>query len=268
MNDDYYAKKKRKLDKRAGRGAPEDAKKKTTVIIVIIVAAVILIAAVAGILVARNLHKKNGGEEPVTALTIPQPSVETATVDPTAWELPSITTPVTRAPDTTAPATAAPTTAAPVTAPTTAAPATIPVPTTAVPVKALPDHPAQGVETSVFEEINNARAQYDFDPYTLDAKLCSLAAVRCAELAQNFSDTRPDGTAFPSIFAEYGISYNKCGESFLSADGIDPLDAVVKLSENDADNQRIFASTSDFNRIGVAVVQIGGTYYLTILYYS
>lgn len=273
MNEDYYARKKRKLDQRSVCGGEADAKKKTTAIIIVIVAAVVIIATAAGIIVAKNLHKKRDAEATPTGFTLTMPQSEQTTLNPAAWESASyLRVPATAEPESTTAAvntTAAATTAAP----TTAAPAT----TTAAPVtapliegttKTLPAYNATSLDAEVFQCINEYRAQYGYAAYTLDAKLCTLASIRCNELVTNFSDKRPDGTDFPTIFGEYGIIYNKCGESILSGNGIDARGAVVALSQNDADNQKIFAPTSDFDRIGVAALQNGTTYYLVILYYS
>ncbi len=273
MNEDYYAKKKRKLDKRSARGGEADAKKKTTAIIISIVAAVIIIATAAGIVVAKNLHKKSAVEETPTGFTLTMPQSVPSTADPAAWESASyLRVPATAEPESTTAAvtttaattTAALTTAAPVT--TTTAPVTAPL--IEGTTKALPAYAATSLDAEVFQYINEYRAQYGYAAYTLDQKLCTLASIRCNELVSNFSDKRPDGTDFPTIFGEYGIIYNKCGESILSGNGIDARGAVVALSENDADNQKIFAPTSDFERIGVAALQNGSTYYLVILYYS
>ncbi|MCR5782995.1 MAG: hypothetical protein K6G90_09720 [Clostridia bacterium] len=276
MNEDYYARKKRKLDQRSVRGGEDGANKKTAAIIVVIVAAVILIAAAAGIIVVKNLHKKREAEVTPTGFTLTMPASEMSTADPHAWETSSyapLTAPFEAASAAEVPATVAPTTAATTAAPTTAAPAT----TTTTPVtapliegttKAMPVYNATSLDAEVFQCINEFRAQYGYAAYTLDAKLCTLASIRCNELVTNFSDKRPDGTDFPTIFGEYGIIYNKCGESILSGDGIDARGAVVALSRNDEDNMKIFAPTSDFDRIGVAALQNGSTYYLVILYYS
>ncbi len=149
------------------------------------------------------------------------------------------------------------------------------VPTTTLPVttpmierttKALPAWVMTNFAAEVFQYINEYRAQYGYMAYTLDAKLCTLASIRCKELVTNFSDMRPDGTDFSTVFGEYGIIYNKCGESILRDNDMDARGAVVELSKNDADNQKIFAPMSDFDRIGVAVLQNGSNYYLVILY--
>ena len=103
----------------------------------------------------------------------------------------------------------------------TAAPTPTPVPT-AAPTKAPAPAPTKALATAiegtnrsdlaaeVVRQVNEERAKLGLSPLRQDAELTRAACVRAREIAQTFSHTRPDGTAWRTVSgAAYGENIAK-----------------------------------------------------------
>lgn len=76
------------------------------------------------------------------------------------------------------------------------------------------NHPNEGkkdykrFEELVLKEVNKLRQENNVKPLTLNENLSKAATIRAYETGQRFSHTRPDGSSFMHVFADYNIQYN------------------------------------------------------------
>ena len=108
---------------------------------------------------------------------------------------------------------------------------------------------------------NEARADYGVGQLAHDTTLDALATVRAQEASEYWSHTRPDGTAFETIFSQYDLHYFSMGENLHmnSLLGAQPAFDAWMASPGHYEN----VVRSAFTRIGVGVYhgQDGAYYY-------
>ena len=76
-----------------------------------------------------------------------------------------------------------------------------------------PDGVHTAMELEVFRLLNEERQSKGLHPLTLNAAAHAAAEVRAEEASRNWSHTRPNGTLWHTILAEFGISYRTAGEN-------------------------------------------------------
>lgn len=116
---------------------------------------------------------------------------------------------------------------------------------------------------AVLSQVNAARAQNGLSALTLDANMNRAANVRAAELAQNFSHTRPNGSRGLTALSEAGVSYRAAGENIAA--GQQTAQAVVSAWMNSSGHRANILSTK-FSRMGVGQVTISGRTYWVQLF--
>jgi uncharacterized protein YkwD len=77
----------------------------------------------------------------------------------------------------------------------------------------------------VLKLVNEERTSRGLSALELDENLCAAAEVRAGEVLRRFSHTRPNRTSWMTVFNEFGISYNICGENI--ARGFNSSKSVV-----------------------------------------
>ena len=65
----------------------------------------------------------------------------------------------------------------------------------------------------IVDMVNAERTKAGLAPLILDIQLNDAAQVRAEEQYTLFSHTRPNGSAYRTVFDEFGISYRGCGEN-------------------------------------------------------
>lgn len=107
---------------------------------------------------------------------------------------------------------------------------------------------------SYYEEVlnlvNQLRTEAGVAPLTLDKSLCKAAIVRANEMAQSssLSHTRPNGTYFNTVLADFGISYRTCGEN-IAAGQSSPAQ-VVSAWKNSTDHYNNMVDP-DYTKLGM-----------------
>ena len=222
--------------------------------------------------VLNNYFKPSGGGSCGSDASKPTPT-PVPTVEPTPVPTPAPTVAPTPAP-TTAPE---PTKAPAVTpAPTatakpdvTAKPTATPKPTlppTSTPTPEATQAPSSGEYSyayQVIELVNDERAKYGLSPLSADSTLMEAAQQRAVETTESFSHTRPNGTKFSTVLAEYGVSYRTAGENI--AYGQKTPQQVVNSWMNSSGHRANILNAS-YTKIGVGCYKKGNTYYWSQLF--
>lgn len=116
--------------------------------------------------------------------------------------------------------------------------------------------------------INEERAEAGLSPVSYDQTLSSIAMERASECAVYFSDTRPDGTDFRTIFQYYyGYSTGTKAEN-IATDALSAA-AVMKQWMDACGNCRNNILDPSFTSVGIGCFyQDEGTLYWTVLFNS
>ena len=150
--------------------------------------------------------------EEMTTTTVTESTTAKPTTTTTTIKKPTTTT--TKKPTTT---TAKPTTTTKKITTTTKATTTTTKATTTTtrpaPTADKPDGVHTAMELEVFRLLNEERQSKGLHPLTLNAAAHAAAEVRAEEASRNWSHTRPNGTLWHTILAEFGISYRTAGEN-------------------------------------------------------
>ncbi len=110
----------------------------------------------------------------------------------------------------------------------------------------------------VVQLVNVQRAKVGLQPLTADKSLNSVALIRATEIVKNFSHTRPNGSYFHTAIDENNIHYGHAGENI--AKGAVDADKVMELWMN-SEGHRNNILSKNYNKIGVACYEYGGTYH-------
>ena len=110
---------------------------------------------------------------------------------------------------------------------------------------------------AVVSEVNRDRAAQGLGALRMDAELARAARVRAREIAQRFSHTRPDGSAWRTVSsAAYGENI---------ARGQRTADKVMAAWMS-SDGHRRNILRASYGSIGVACLKIGGVFYWVQLF--
>ncbi len=110
----------------------------------------------------------------------------------------------------------------------------------------------------VVQLVNVQRAKVGLQPLTADKSLNSVALIRATEIVKSFSHTRPNGSYFHTVIDENNIHYGHAGENI--AKGAVDADKVMELWMN-SEGHRNNILSKNYNKIGVACYEYGGTYH-------
>lgn len=143
--------------------------------------------------------------------------------------------------------------------PTQTAPTTTTPPSTTSTGSANSD--VSSYAAQVLQLVNAERGKQGLSALTTTSALTSAADKRATETAQSFSHTRPNGSSFSTIFAEFGISYSASGENIAYGQRT-PQEVVTGWMNSPGHRANIL--NSNFNKMGVGVYQASnGTIYWT-----
>ena len=105
---------------------------------------------------------------------------------------------------------------------------------------------------------NEARAANGLSKLRLSETLFDMAQVRCEEIAQYFSHTRPDGSSGFSIYDDYGIGYWFVAEN-IAAGQSDPQSVIDTWLSSPGHRANMLSDRIGF--IGVGYVNVDGVNY-------
>lgn len=180
-----------------------------------------------------------------TATTAPAPA---ATPIPTAWPTPTAT------------ATPLPTAKPTPTATATPIPTAKPAPTaSAAPVKPVSGNMSAD-ESRMINLVNQDRANNGLKPLTFDSGLRAGALSHSQDMAQNnyFSHTSPTQGDFGARIKASGVKHTSAGENIAEYGSVDQAEAGFMNSPGHRAN-----ILGDFTRVGIGIVNKGGTYIIT-----
>lgn len=115
----------------------------------------------------------------------------------------------------------------------------------------------------VIRLVNIERNKEGLTSLSKNVTLCEAAQTRASEIITVFDHTRPDGTSCFTVTDDYKIRWTAIGENI--AKGQKSPQEVVEAWMN-SPGHRANILNSNFNQIGVGVVQSGGYYYWTQLF--
>lgn len=142
------------------------------------------------------------------------------------------------------------------------------------PVQSQPQRPTQSqTQTTpdssssyvdeVIRLVNVERNKEGLSSLSKNVTLCEAAQTRASEIITVFDHTRPDGTSCFTVTDDYKIKWTAIGENI--AKGQKSPQEVVEAWMN-SPGHRANILNSNFNQIGVGVVQSGGYYYWAQLF--
>lgn len=142
------------------------------------------------------------------------------------------------------------------------------------PVQSQPQRPTQSQPQTtpdssssyvdeVIRLVNIERNKEGLPSVSKNVTLCEAAQTRASEIITVFDHTRPDGTSCFTVTDDYKIKWTAIGENI--AKGQKSPQEVVEAWMN-SPGHRANILNSNFNQIGVGVVQSGGYYYWTQLF--
>lgn len=127
--------------------------------------------------------------------------------------------------------------------------------------------PATVPSTSYVDEVirlvNIERNNAGLSSLTKNVTLCQAAQTRATEIITVFDHTRPDGTSCFTVTDDYNIRWTAIGENIAKGQR-SPQEVVEGWMNSPGHRANIL--NSNFNQIGVGVVQSGGYYYWTQLF--
>lgn len=117
--------------------------------------------------------------------------------------------------------------------------------------------------SQVLKIVNQERAKVGASPLTISQQLVAPANKRAKEIKENFSHTRPDGTAWNTVLAEYNVSVSAAGENI--AYGFNTPEKVMETWMDSTGHKANILSTN-FGHIGIGVYEVNGTVYCSQLF--
>ena len=182
-----------------------------------------------------------------------------ATEPPTVAPTEKPTVPPTEAPTEapTDPPTEAPT------EPPTEAPTVVPTETPTQP--SISSYSPTKLDKSVVAAINAQRADAGLPELGTSKKLNNAAGQRAYEISENWSHSRPDGSDFSTVLAEYGIKSTNCAETLHYTVAAPSADEPVDRWMGSNQHREIILS-ENFRTIAVANYSIDGITYIAALF--
>ncbi len=155
---------------------------------------------------------------------------------------------------------------------TTKPPVTTTQATTTTPVVITPSVPSVGSTSSSVSSsdqqrmlglVNGLRADLGLAPLKLCDDAVLIAQIRAEECAEYYSHTRPDGSAFYTIYHEMDISYSLVGENIGRGTllGADPVSTFFNLWKNSTAHYENMVSER-IEYFGYGCYQVGGETYV------
>ncbi|HHT17431.1 MAG TPA: hypothetical protein GXZ77_06955 [Papillibacter sp.] len=114
--------------------------------------------------------------------------------------------------------------------------------------------------------VNEEREKAGAAPLEMHEELVKAAQLRAEEAAEKFSHTRPDGTRWSTVFAEYELKYTAAGENLAA--GFRTAAAMVKAWMN-SEGHRANILAEDFIYIAFGCfVREDGRMYVAQLFFT
>lgn len=113
--------------------------------------------------------------------------------------------------------------------------------------------------------INVEREKVGLGPLTFAGDFYMCAEVRANEAYEVFSHTRPDGTNFRTVYAEFGIDYTKYWTSENLAGRFKTIpDVTQKLMDSDGHRKNIL--WPEFTSVAICIIPTDQNYYMAQLF--
>ena len=120
--------------------------------------------------------------------------------------------------------------------------------------------------TEVLGFINDYRAENGLAPLAFDETLLKAAQIRAAEITENYSHDRPNGTSCFTVLDEVGFLYWTVGENIAWTEGKLSTAATVSQSWINSAPHRKNILNENFEVTGIALVRVGDTTYWVQLF--
>lgn len=121
------------------------------------------------------------------------------------------------------------------------------------------------LEYAILEQMNSHRHDAELGAFSMNTKLCGIAALRAEELYESWSHTRPDGRSYTTAMSDYGYGFSTAAESLLYvSSGSDAASIVEKWMSSDEHTG--FILSGSFSTIGIGIYAVGGFTYIAVLY--
>jgi uncharacterized protein YkwD len=118
-------------------------------------------------------------------------------------------------------------------------------------------------EQQVLNLHNQARSKRGISALTTTDSLAQAADVRCTEIKNNFSHTRPSGRAWYTVFKDFGISYRVAGENIARGQS---SPTAVHNAWMSSSGHRANILNSSFRQAGVGHCTKNGSNYWVVLF--
>ena len=158
----------------------------------------------------------------------------------------------------------------PPTQPPTETPTEVPTEPPTEPPTQAPTRPSvsayspTALDYSIVDTINAHRAEAGLPSLTMDSRLCTAAAQRARELPLSWSHTRPGGSNFTTVLADFGVAYTFAAENLYNSALSFTADTVVSKWMN-SDSHRANLLSEQAASIGVATHSADGFTYIAAL---
>lgn len=114
--------------------------------------------------------------------------------------------------------------------------------------------------------INAERRKAGVSEMSIDYTMCKLAGVRAKEVSKNQSHTRPDGSKYNTIYADYGVTKPKAtGENIAWATRFDSAQDIVNYWMESTLGHREVMLNGKYKRFGIAMIRSGGKDYAVLM---
>lgn len=118
----------------------------------------------------------------------------------------------------------------------------------------------------MLEQVNEYRTEAGLNKLELDYELCEAAEVRAKEITESFSHTRPDGRKSSTIFEDFNVQKQYCGENI--AYHYKKSTALVMDAWMNSEGHRANILNEDYTYLSVGLYEEDGYYYWTQIFYS
>ncbi len=114
--------------------------------------------------------------------------------------------------------------------------------------------------------INAERRKAGVSEMSIDYTMCKLAGVRAKEVSKNQSHTRPNGSKYNTIYADYGVTKPKAtGENIAWATKFDSAQDIVNYWMESTMGHREVMLNGKYKRFGIAMIRSGGKDYAVLM---
>ena len=120
------------------------------------------------------------------------------------------------------------------------------------------------LDRSAADAINARRSEAELSALSLDGRLCTAAAQRARELSVSWSHTRPDGSHYSTVLAEFSCGYSQARENLYYTAGSANAKTIVEKWISSDDHREILLSPNAA-AMGIASFQCDGITYCVVL---